>query len=77
MPPDLTLRAVTAADLPVMAARLATGALRDWWGDPAQKRALVTKDLAHPLLDQQIACPVGRPFGGGQSCPCAAWGMPQ
>ena len=77
MPPDLTLRAVTATDLPVMAAWLATGALRDWWGDPAQQRALVTEVLANPLLDQQIARHVGQPFGDGQSCPCAAWGAPQ
>ena len=77
MPPDLILRAFTAADLAMMADWLATPALRQWWGDPAEQLALLTEDLDNPLMDQQIACLGGTPFGYVQSYSCAAGGAPQ
>lgn len=77
MQPDMTLRAFTTADLPMMAEWLATPALQQWWGDPAEQLALMAEDLDNPLMDQQIACLGGVPFGYVQSYPCAAWGAPQ
>lgn len=77
MLPDLTLRAFAADDLPMMAVWLQTPALLEWWGDPVEQLALVTEDLDNILMDQQIACLDGVPFGYLQSYPCAAWGAPQ
>lgn len=77
MAADLTLRAFTATDLPMMAGWLATPALRQWWGDPVEQLALATEDLDNPLMDQKITCLDGMPFGYVQSYPCAAWGAPQ
>ena len=77
MPDDYALRAFTAADLPMMADWLATPALRQWWGDPAEELALIAEDLNNPLMDQQIASLNGQPFGYLQSYPCQAWGAPQ
>ena len=77
MPPKLTLRAFTATDLPMMAGWLQTPDLRQWWGDPVEQLVLVSEDLTNPLMEQQIACLDGVPFGYVQSYPCAAWGAPQ
>lgn len=77
MPPELTLRALVAADLPMLADWLNTPALRAWWGDPAEQLARVAEDLDNALMDQQIACLDGVAFGCLHSYPCAAWGAPQ
>ena len=77
MRPDLILRPFIPADLPMMAAWLATPAVRRWWGEPAEQLALVSDDLDNPLMDQKIACPDAAPFGYLQSYPCAAWGPSQ
>ena len=77
MRPDIVLRTFTLADLPMMAEWLETPGLRQWWGDPVEQLALLAEDLDNPLMDQQIACLAGVPFGYVQSYPCAAWGAAQ
>ncbi len=77
MRPDLILRPFIPADLPMMSSWLATPAVRQWWGDPAEQLVLVADDLDNPLMDQKIACLDAAPFGYLQSYPCAAWGAPQ
>lgn len=77
MPDAYALRAFSAADLPMMADWLATPHLRQWWGDPATELALVTEDLANPLMDQLIGTHAGSAFAYLQSYPCHAWGAPQ
>ena len=67
MPDAYDLRAFSAADLPMMADWLATPHLRQWWGDPATELALVTEDLANPLMDQQIGTHAGSAFAYLQS----------
>lgn len=77
MPDAYALRPFTVADLPMMADWLATPALRQWWGDPAEELALVTEDLGNDLMDQQIGLLGLRAFAYLQSYPCEAWGAPQ
>ncbi len=67
------LRALTRADLPLVATWLDTPHARARWGDPAEQLALVTEDLDEPLMDQQIASFGDRPFGYLQSYPVHAW----
>lgn len=68
-----TLQPMTRDHLPLLADWLTTPHARAWWGDPAEQLALVTGDLDEPLMDQQIACLDGRPFGYLQSYPVHAW----
>ncbi len=51
-----SFHAALPADLPLLAEWLATPALREWWGDPVEELALLTEDLANPLMDQRIVC---------------------
>ncbi len=73
---DYGLRAMVAADLPMLAGWLATPELVRWWGDPAEQLALVTEDLDNPLMDQRIALRGGEAFGYLQSYPAEAWPAP-
>ena len=76
MPGDYALRAMVAADLPVLAGWLNGAELRRWWGDPAEQLALVAQDLDNVLMDQRIASLDAAPFGYLQSYECHAWPAP-
>ena len=78
MPPDQTyrFREMTADDLPLLADWLVQPHLVQWWGNPAEQLALITEDLADPLMDQRIVEWQGRAIGYVQHYPCHAWGAP-
>ena len=77
-PPDAryVFRAMTSADLPLMAEWLFEPELQRWWGDPVEQMTLVTDDLADPAMDQRIVEYQGAPIGYLQHYPCHAWGAP-
>ena len=78
MPPEThyVFREMTAADLPLMADWLVEPHLVRWWGEPVEQLALITDDLADPLMDQRIVTLDGQAIGYVQHYPCHAWGAP-
>ena len=74
--PTYRFREMTAADLPLIADWLVQPHLVRWWGEPAEQMALITDDLADPLMDQRIVELGGAPVGYVQHYPFHAWGAP-
>src|SRR5262245_20584265 len=66
-------RAMDAGDLPLIRHWLAAPHVVAWWGDGDEQYALVSGDLAEPLMDQFIVAADDRPFGYLQSFNVAAW----
>lgn len=53
---------MTSDGLPMVRAWLAEPHVREWWGDPDEQFALVSGDLADPLMDQFTVFCLGQPF---------------
>jgi aminoglycoside 6'-N-acetyltransferase len=71
--PDYVFRPMRSADLPLVRRRLALPHVREWWGDPDEKYALVSGDLDEPAMDQYIVSMAGNPFGYLQCYDLTAW----
>ncbi|MGQ0686277.1 GNAT family N-acetyltransferase [Bradyrhizobium sp.] len=66
-------RAMTTADLPMIARWLAQPHVREWWGDPAEQYALVSGDLDEPAMDQFIVSTGGSDLGYIQCYDLTDW----
>ncbi len=70
---DYTFRPATAADLPLLRRWLATPAVREWWGDPAEQEALIRDDIAGAAMTTLLVAYRGQPFAYVQHCAAEAW----
>ena len=66
-------RPMTAADLPTVRQWLGRAHVAEWWGDPSEQFKLVSKDLAHPSIDQFIVACDRRSFAYLQCYDPSAW----
>ena len=64
---------MTAADLPTMRQWLGRAHVAEWWVDPSEQFKLVSKDLAHPSIDQFIVACDCRSFAYLQCYDPSAW----
>jgi aminoglycoside 6'-N-acetyltransferase len=72
-PKDYSFRAVTAADLPMLARWLRAPLVMAWWGDPEEQYALLQEDLANPLMTMRIVSHLGKPFAYAQDYDVGSW----
>ena len=56
-------RAMSAADLPLLRRWLAAPHVAEWWEEPEQELAQLSRDLAEPAIGQLIVASKGRSFG--------------
>jgi aminoglycoside 6'-N-acetyltransferase len=71
-----TFRPATAADLPTFARWLATPEVVRWWGEPGEQLALLSEDLANPLMVMRVVSFDGRPFAYAQDYDVGSWPQP-
>ncbi|MEO6269451.1 MAG: GNAT family N-acetyltransferase [Lautropia sp.] len=68
-----TFRPFAHGDLTIAARWLQTPEVIRWWGDPVEQLALLSGDLAEPLMRQWIVEYQGTPFAYLQAYPALAW----
>jgi len=73
MAPDYVIRAMTAADLPLVQRWLQLPHVLEWWGEPHEQYALVSADLDEPAMDQFMLSTNGHALGYLQCYDLTAW----
>ena len=73
---DYRFRAVTLADLPMLAGWLRHPAVAEWWVGPDRQIAQVRADLGHEVMTQVIAMRGETPTGYAQYSPICHWPAP-
>ena len=73
MAPDYVIRAMTAADLPLVQRWLELPHVLEWWGEANEQYALVSADLHEPAMDQFILSTNGNALGYLQCYDLTEW----